>query len=256
MAKECLYERESTSLQREYMWGEHVCMFDRIRREREGQSHGGTARSRPRLSSADCLDWLKKTNPSGQAVGWRQALLGPPPLLLLNIKLFQMIYGRSPLGDSVLFTFLLDRELADGGGVGVSAQSTWTREANMTIWHARPALSAAYIHFLHRMPCALILLACWLPASDEGVSVHRLHSWNKQHYFRPAVAWQLLLTLHFLWPHTQDSSYSPLKTLRSHPLYFQVNLSVKKPATHTWWECVVVFSFQLNLVPGNKPLWS
>lgn len=105
MAKECLYERESTSLQREYMWGEHVCMFDRTRREREGQSHGGTARSRPRLSSPDCLDWLKKTNPSGQAVGWRQALLGPPPLLLLNIKLFQMIYGRSPLGDSVLFTF-------------------------------------------------------------------------------------------------------------------------------------------------------
>lgn len=87
------------------MWGEHVCMFDRTRREREGQSHGGTARSRPRLSSPDCLDWLKKTNPSGQAVGWRQALLGPPPLLLLNIKLFQMIYGRSPLGDLVLFTF-------------------------------------------------------------------------------------------------------------------------------------------------------
>lgn len=102
---------------------EHVCMFDRTRREREGQSHGGTVRSRPRLSSPDCLDWLKKTNPSGQAVGWRQALPGPPPLLLLYTKLFQMIYDCSPLGDSLLLTFRSPEHRLTGG---ISARCTAT----------------------------------------------------------------------------------------------------------------------------------
>ena len=103
---------------------EHVCLFDRKRRERDGQSHGETARSRASLFFS-WLDWLKQTNPSGQAVGRRQALPGPRgTLLLLYTKLFQMIYGLSLLAETRCCSPFIHQS---AGWRGLPAQCTGTR---------------------------------------------------------------------------------------------------------------------------------
>lgn len=171
----------------------HVCMFDRTRRERGGQSHGGTVRSRPRLSSPDCLDWLKKTNPSGQAVGWRQALPGPPPLLLLYTKLFQMIYCCSPFWDWLLLTFHSPEQRLTGDLHWVHCDPLLTTIHHMSQWWCKLDL----LYLLHSCFTFQQISVDQFFRYDDFLPVRRAVSvWNR------AMEQKFSLALQFVEPNT------------------------------------------------------
>lgn len=214
---------------------EHVCIFDRLRREREGQSQGGSVRSRPRLSSPECLDWLKKTNPSGQAVGWRQTLPGPPPLLLLYTKLFQMIYCCSPFWDWLLLTFHSPEQRLTGGS---PFGALWPIINHCTpqvsglahnLIQVRSALPSSFMFHFPTMQCGLVLQIGWLLACEEGC----VEQSSKMKI--STQLWAEDFHLHFSFYNQTLMAVSVATSAAISFFIFNLKANCKELISHNWW---------------------